>query len=291
MDKLQETSIVFPNLDITFYNVGDHINIFGFPVMYYGIIIAVGMLFAGMIIIHEGKRQGFAEDDLLDVIVWGIVCGIIGARVYYVIFAWERYSGNLLSVFNIREGGLAIYGGMIGCLIAIVVIAVKKGLDFFALVDCIIIGVPIGQMFGRWGNFFNREAFGGYSDGLLAMRLPLSAVRQDDAVTSEMMDNLITENGIKWIQVHPTFLYESMWSLAVFLILYFVIRKRKQWNGEVFFFYFLLYGIGRFGIESLRTDQLLLPYVNFPVSQCVSGLCVIVSTGVIVYRSLMIRRG
>lgn len=287
MEQLQEKSIVFPNLDITLYDVGDHVDIFGFPVMYYGIIIAVGMLLAGFIILHEGRRVGFSEDDLLDVLLWGIVCGIIGARVYYVVFAWDRYSDNLFSIFNIREGGLAIYGGMIGCLLAVIVVAARRKLEFFALADCIILGVPIGQAFGRWGNFFNREAFGGYTNGLLAMRLPVSAVRQDDAVTSEMMDHLITENGIRWIQVHPTFLYESMWSCVVFLILYFIIRRKKKWDGEVFFWYLLLYGSGRFLIEALRTDQLLLPYLGLPVSQCLSALLVTVSIAIIVYNSLL----
>ena len=287
MEQLQEKSIVFPNLDITLYDVGDHVDIFGFPVMYYGIIIAVGMLLAGFVILREGRRVGFSEDDLLDVLLWGIVCGIIGARVYYVVFAWDRYSDNLFSIFNIREGGLAIYGGMIGCLLAVIVVAARRKLDFFALADCIILGVPIGQAFGRWGNFFNREAFGGYTNGLLAMRLPVSAVRQDDAVTSEMMDHLITENGIRWIQVHPTFLYESMWSCVVFLILYFIIRRKKKWDGEVFFWYLLLYGSGRFLIEALRTDQLLLPYLGLPVSQCLSALLVTVSIAIIVYNSLL----
>ncbi len=287
MEQLQEKSIVFPNLDITLYDVGDHVDIFGFPVMYYGIIIAVGMLLAGFVILREGRRVGFSEDDLLDVLLWGIVCGIIGARVYYVVFAWDRYSDNLFSIFNIREGGLAIYGGMIGCLLAVIVVAARRKLEFFALADCIILGVPIGQAFGRWGNFFNREAFGGYTNGLLAMRLPVSAVRQDDAVTSEMMDHLITENGIRWIQVHPTFLYESMWSCVVFLILYFIIRRKKKWDGEVFFWYLLLYGSGRFLIEALRTDQLLLPYLGLPVSQCLSALLVTVSIAIIVYNSLL----
>ncbi len=281
---LSERSIVFPHLHLTLPEVGDHIDIFGFSIMYYGIVIACGMLLAGAFILHEGKRQGFQEDDLLDIILWGILCGILGARIYYVLFSLDRYSGRWLSVFNLREGGLAIYGGIIGCLLAIIVTTRRKGLSFFAVADVMVFGGLIGQICGRWGNFFNREAFGSYTDNLFAMRLPVDAVRQPEAVTDEMQKHLLAESGIDWISVHPTFLYESLWNIGVFLILYFFVRKRKTWDGEIFFFYLLLYGAGRFWIESLRTDQLHILGTDLAVSQCLAAICVIVSAAVLFYK-------
>ena len=282
--KWTEQTIRFPHLHLTLYKVGDHIDIFGFPVMYYGMVIACGMLLAGMFILREGKKQGFKEDDLLDILLWGIVCGIIGARVYYVLFSLDRYSGRWLSVFNLREGGLAIYGGIIGCLAAVIVTTRRKGLSFFAVADVLVFGGLIGQICGRWGNFFNREAFGDYTDTLFAMRIPIVAVRQPEAVTEVMRQHIITEAGLDWISVHPTFLYESLWNIGVFLVLYFVVRRIKKWDGEIFFSYLLLYGAGRFWIESLRTDQLHLFGTGLAVSQCVAGACVLISTAILFYK-------
>lgn len=278
---LTEQTIRFPHLHLTLPNVGDHIDIFGFPVMYYGIVIACGMLLAGAFIVREGKRQGFREDDLLDIILWGIIWGIVGARVYYVLFSLDRYSGRWLSVFNLREGGLAIYGGIIGGTIAVIVTTRRKGLSFFAVADILVFGVLIGQICGRWGNFFNREAFGDYTDSFFAMQIPVNSVRQPEAITETMRQHIVTESGIDWISVHPTFLYESLWNIGVFLILYFFVRNIKKWDGEIFFSYLLLYGIGRFWIESLRTDQLHLFGTNLAISQCLAGVCIILSVAIL----------
>lgn len=281
---LSENSIRFPNLDVTFYNVGDHIDVFGFPVMYYGIVIAFGMLLAGAFILREGKAAGFAEDDLLDVMLWGIICGIIGARVYYVLFSLDYYSGRWLAVFNTREGGLAIFGGVIGALIGVACVTKKKGLSYPAILDVVVFGGVIGQICGRWGNFFNREAFGRYYDGLFAMMLPVNSVRQSGSVTEEMMEHLVSEGGIEWISVHPAFLYESLWNIGVFLVLYFVVRKNKTWDGQIFFSYLLLYGAGRLWIEGLRTDQLMFFGTQLAVSQCLAGMCIVLSGAVLAYK-------
>ncbi len=163
---ISEKSILFPHLHVTFENVGQSLNVFGFSIAFYGMIIALGMLLAGAFILWEARRLGYSEDDYLDMIIAGIICGVIGARVYYVIFAWDRYQDDILSVFNIRQGGLAIYGGIIGGLVAVVITCRRKGISFFKAADVLIFGVLIGQIMGRFGNFFNREAFGGYTDGL-----------------------------------------------------------------------------------------------------------------------------
>ena len=283
---MSDRSIRFPHLGITFDRVGDHIDLFGFPVMYYGIVIACGMLLAGLFILREGKRQGLREEDLLDIVLWGIVCGVIGARVYYVLFSLDAYRGRWLSVFNLREGGLAIYGGFIGGVLAVVVCCKKKGLSFWRVADIAVMGGVIGQICGRWGNFFNREAFGAYTDSLFAMQLPLSSVRQPGAVTEEMRQHIVSEGGMEWIQVHPTFLYEALWNCGVFLVLYCFVRPRKRWDGQVFFSYLMLYGAGRLWIEGLRTDQLILFGTGLPVSQCLAGCFIVLAAGVLSYQRL-----
>ena len=280
---MSESSILFPHLNLTFYHVGESVEIFGITIAYYGMVIALGMLVTGAFIIRETRRLGYSEDDFLDIIIAGIVCGVIGARVYYVIFAWDRYRGDILSVFNIRQGGLAIYGGIIGGLIAVIVMCKRKNLSFFQVADVVIPGVVIGQIMGRFGNFFNREAFGGYTDGLFAMQLPVNAIRQPEAVTEEMLSHLMTIGGIDFISVHPTFLYEALWNLGVFAVLLW-FRTRKKADGEVFFLYLALYGAGRFWIEGLRTDSLMLFGTPFAVSQCLAAICVMIGAGAIAYR-------
>lgn len=281
---LTDKSIVFPHLHIYLKDVGEGFELFGTSIAFYGMIIACGMLLAGVFILYEGKRVGFAEDDLLDTILAGIICGILGARLYYVAFSWDYYSRNPSHIFNIREGGLAIYGGIIGGLLAVIVVCRIKKMDFFKMADVAIFGVVIGQILGRWGNFFNREAFGDYTDRLFAMCIPVDAVRQSGAITDEMYKHLVIIDDIEMISVHPTFLYESLWNLGVLMILFFVVRKYKTWDGEIFFSYLLLYGAGRFWIEGLRTDQLLVPGTHFAVSQCLAAACVVVASGVLYYK-------
>jgi phosphatidylglycerol:prolipoprotein diacylglycerol transferase len=267
-------TIRFPHLHITLNHVGQYFNLFGFHVAFYGCVIALGMILGVMMILHEAKRTGQSEDNYLDIAIWTLIFSVIGARIYYVVFAWDLYKDNLLSVFNIRQGGLAIYGGVLaGILTAFIVCKIKK-MPFLLVADTCIIGLPIGQMLGRWGNFFNREAFGGYTDSLFAMQIPLDAVRQEGAVTQEMMEHLKTIKGVEYISVHPTFLYESLWSLGVFLLLFFM-RKHVRFHGQQFLTYLVAYGAGRFWIEGLRTDQLFLTGTSIPVSQLLAAIMVV----------------
>ena len=268
-------NISFPNLGIYLDHVGKSISIFGFSIAYYGMIIGAAILMGFLIATAEAKRTGQNPEDYLDMGIVGVIAGIAGARIYYVIFSWDLYKDNLLSIFNLREGGLAIYGGVIGAVIAVFVMAAVKKKSPFQILDTIALALLNGQMLGRWGNFFNREAFGEYTDGLFAMKLPVDAVRSSD-ITTKMWNHAETVKGVMYIQVHPTYLYESMWCLMV-LIIMLLYRKHKKFDGEVFLIYLLGYGLGRFWIESLRTDQLLLPKVGLPVSQLLAGTIVIVS--------------
>ncbi|WP_461879224.1 prolipoprotein diacylglyceryl transferase [Fusicatenibacter sp.] len=284
-----DMEINFPNLGIYLDHVGKNISIFGFSIAYYGIVIVTGMMIAIWIAQREAKRTGQNPEQYLDLAMIGIAAGILGARIYYVVFAWDYYKDDLLSIFNIRQGGLAIYGGIIGACIAVVIYSRKKKQSFGLLMDTASMSIVFGQIMGRWGNFFNREAFGDYTNNLFAMQLPVSAVRANE-ITQKMWDHVVTVNGVEYIQVHPTFLYEGLWNVGVLLFLFW-FRKRKKFNGEVFLMYLIGYGLGRIWIEGLRTDQLLLPVVGLPVSQLLSGCLVAGCTILVVWKRKKLSSG
>ncbi len=265
-------NINFPNLHIYMEHVGKNITIGNFTIAYYGIIIAIGMI-AGLILAsYQAKKTGQDPDTYFDLAFVAIICSLVGARLYYVAFRWDLYKDNLIRIFNVREGGLAIYGGVIAAIITTFVFSRLKKLPFGRLCDTAGLGLVLGQIIGRWGNFFNREAFGGYTDNLLAMQLPISAVRASD-VTDELLEHVVVLDGISYIQVHPTFLYESLWN-AVLLTLLLVFFRKRKFEGEVFLWYLIGYGVGRFWIETLRTDQLLIPGIGYPVSKALAALLV-----------------
>ena len=275
-----DMSIRFPHLGIYLPNVGKTISVFGFDIAYYGITIAIAMIVGISIALHEAKRTGQNQDTYLDLLMLTMLTSVVGARIYYVIFSWSNYKDNLGEILNIRNGGLAIYGGIIAGVITVFVYSKITKMKFLQIADTVCMGLAAGQIIGRWGNFFNREAFGEYTNNLLAMQLPVSAVRENE-ITSAMWNHVVTIGGVEYIQVHPTFLYEGLWNLMVLLFLFW-FRKRKKFEGELFFCYLAGYGVGRFWIESLRTDQLLLPGIHVPVSQMLSAVLVVVSLSVII---------
>lgn len=277
-----DMSIRFPHLGIYLPNVGKTISVFGFDIAYYGITIAIAMIVGISIALHEAKRTGQNQDTYLDLLMLTMLTSVVGARIYYVIFSWDNYKDNLGEILNIRNGGLAIYGGIIAGAITVFIYSKITKMKFLQIADTVCMGLVAGQIIGRWGNFFNREAFGEYTNNLLAMQLPVSAVRKNE-ITSAMWNHVVTIGGVEYIQVHPTFLYEGLWSFMVLLFLFW-FRKRKKFEGELFFCYLAGYGAGRFWIESLRTDQLLLPGIHVPVSQLLSAVLVIVSLSVIIYK-------
>ena len=269
------TAINFPHLGIYLDHVGKSISVFGFEIAYYGIIMGSSILLGLFLAEREAKRTGQDPDTYTDMVIYAIVFSIICARAYYVIFSWENYKDNLLSIFNLRQGGIAIYGSLIGAVATVYVYCKGKKLSFLQMTDTACIGLVAGQILGRWGNFFNREAFGGYTDGLLAMQLPVSAVRAHE-ITDEMWAHVQVIGGEQFIQVHPTFLYESLWNLGVICFLYWY-RTRKKFQGELFLTYLLGYGLGRVWIEGLRTDQLQIGDTGSPVSQLLAGVLILFS--------------
>lgn len=279
--------ISFVNLGITIEHLRNSITIFGFRIAFYGIIIGIGMLAGMAVAFSDAKRRGQDPDMYLDFALYAIIFSIIGARLYYVIFEWDMYKDNLLQILNLRAGGLAIYGGVIGAVLTLLVFTRIKKVSFFSMADSGVLGLITGQIIGRWGNFFNCEAFGGYTDNLLAMRIKMSLVNPS-MISQELLDRQIVENGTVYIQVHPTFLYESLWNLGVLLFMLWY-RKRKRFDGEMLWLYFLGYGLGRVWIEGLRTDQLKLPGTPLAVSQLLSAVLVVTAAGVIAYHRRKMR--
>jgi phosphatidylglycerol---prolipoprotein diacylglyceryl transferase len=274
--------IRFVHLGITINHLKSSISVFGFRIAFYGIIIGIGMLAGLWIAQSDAKRRRQDPELYLDFALYAIICSIIGARLYYVIFEWDYYKNNLLQIFNLRAGGLAIYGGVIAGTITMIVYTRMKKVSFFSMADTGVLGLVTGQIIGRWGNFFNCEAFGGYTDSLLAMRIRRALVN-DNMLNADVLNHRIVENGVEYIQVHPTFFYESCWNLCLLLFMLW-FRRYKKYDGQMLWIYLFGYGIGRFWIESLRTDQLILFGTGLPVSQALSLVLILVAAGNLIWR-------
>ncbi len=274
--------IRFVHLGITIEHLKNSISVFGFWIAFYGIIIGIGMLAGIWIAQSDAKRRGQDPELYLDFALYAIICAIIGARIYYVVFEWDYYGKNLIQIFNLRAGGLAVYGGVIAGAITMFVYTKVKKVSFFSMADTAVLGLVTGQIIGRWGNFFNCEAFGGYTDSLFAMRIKRSLVN-DNMLNADVLSHKIVENGVEFIQVHPTFLYESCWNLCLLLFMLW-FRRYKKYDSQMLWIYLLGYGTGRFWIESLRTDQLILFGSGLAVSQVLSLILILVGAGNLIVR-------
>ena len=207
-------------------------SILGLDIMWYGILIACGILLAIIVSSREATRLGYKDGQVTDICLFAIPLGIVGARLYYVVFNWSQYAGDLREIINIRGGGLAIHGGILAGILTVWVFTRIKKLEFFRMADILVLGLPMAQAIGRWGNFINGEAHGGPTN------LPWAIL-------------------VEGQRVHPTFLYESVWDWMIFVYI-FMIRKNKKYEGQLLVDYIFLYSLGRFFIEGLRTDSLML---------------------------------
>ncbi|MDU5069731.1 prolipoprotein diacylglyceryl transferase [Finegoldia magna] len=223
-------------------------SIFGIDIMWYGILISLGVVLGYVVAVKLAKIENISENAILDILIWALPLAILGARVYYVIFEWDYYSQNLREIIDIRGGGLAIYGGIIAAVTTCYVICKKKNLKFLKMLDIFMPAIALGQAIGRWGNFINKEAYG----------------------TPTNLPWAITIEGVK---VHPTFLYESLGDFIIFLVLVYIFKNKKKFHGQITSLYMILYGILRFFVEGLRTDSLYIGALR--VSQLVSIVIVI----------------
>ena len=260
-------TISFPRLGIDLVLDRVAFSIFGFPVYWYGIIIALGFAMGICLASVVAKKLGEDKDIVLDIALICAPVSIVFARLYYCIFKWEDYAYNPLSVFDIRSGGIAIYGAIIGAVIAALVFCKVKKKNTLQIFDIGAVGLVTGQMIGRWGNFVNQEAFG--SNTSLPWGMTGTRIREYLADLKAQGYAVFPDQP-----VHPTFLYESLWSLATLVLLFVIIYKCYRYNGQVFFAYTSLYGLGRFWIEGLRTDSLMLG--NIRISQLVAIICFLV---------------
>ena len=270
-DIMGKMDIAFPHMGVYLKNVPKNFTIFGFSIAMYGVIIGLGFLLALFFIAHIAKKTDQNPEDYWDIAIYIIIFSILGARAYYVFFAWDYYKDNPISIFNIRNGGLAIYGGVIAGFLTIFIYTRIKKKSFLLFGDTIMYGLLLGQIIGRWGNFTNREAFGEYTDNFFAMRLPVEMIRSNE-ITELMKEHM--SSATNYVQVSPTFLYESLWNLGV-LILMLLYLHHKKFNGELILFYLGGYGLGRAWIEGLRTDQLKMHTTHLPVSQMLA-ICLVI---------------
>ncbi len=276
---MNSAEIAFPNIGIYIPHLPKGITIGGFTIAFYGMIIAAGMLSGLWLACHQAQRTGQKKEVYTDFAIYAIIFSLIGARLYYVAFSWENYKDDLLQIFNTRGGGMAIYGAVIAAILTAIIYCKVKKYNFFLLADTAVGGLVLGQIIGRYGNFFNREAFGEYTNSLFAMRLRVDQVNPTN-ITELMKSHMTTIDSVQYIQVHPTFLYESLWNILV-LVLILVFTTKKKFNGEIFLLYLVGYALGRVWIEGLRTDQLQIGSTGIAVSQVLSGAIVIV--GVVVW--------
>lgn len=283
-DRMDITDIAFPNLGIYLENVPRKFTLFGFDIYLYGMIIGIGVLMGVLMAVHMAKKEKLDPDIIWDFAIYAVIFSVIGARLYYVAFSWDDYKDNLLSILNTRKGGMAIYGGVIGAFITLFAYGKIKKCSPYQIGDCGVFGLVLGQIIGRWGNFFNREVFGQYTDSLFAMRIPVDAVRVQD-ISESHLAGMEAMGAVNFIQVQPTFLYEGIGNVVVLTLMY-VCHKKKKYQGQMCLFYLGSYGIVRFFVEGIRTDQLLIPGTQLPVSQMLGIVMFVgsvVTNGVILY--------
>ena len=261
MVSAQYSVISFPSLGIS-VNPPRSISLGPLNIYFYGIIIACGLVLAVLYCMNRSKEFGIKEDDILDGVLWVTPFAICCARAYYCIFAWHEYAANPISVLYIWNGGLAIYGGVIGALIGVTVLCKLKKIKLPAMLDLVLLGFLIGQSIGRWGNFMNREAFGAPTDSFFRMGLYNTITGQTEFY-------------------HPTFLYESVWNLCGFLLLHF-LSKRRKYDGQIALCYAAWYGLGRCLIEGLRMDSLY--WGSFRVSQMLAGISCVAAVIVLIWQ-------
>lgn len=284
-DIMNNADIAFPHLGIYLRNVPKQFTVFNYTITLYAVIITIGVLLAVKMCEHVAKMCGHDGEIYWDIYLPLVFLSVLGARIYYVIFSWDLYRDNPISVLYIHQGGLAIYGGVLTGFAVLFAISKIKKRPFLELSDMVMHGLLVGQILGRWGNFTNREVFGQYTDNLFAMRLPIAAVRPGDI--SESISEQIIE-GTNYIQVHPTFLYESCWNLVLLILMLLYVKVRYapairagseaktglftgSFEGEMTLIYLGGYGLGRAIIEGIRTDQLLIPGTQLAVSQLLGG--------------------
>ncbi len=284
MTNAEWNTISFPKLNIELPVYSTAFTIFGFEIKWYGLLIMLGLLFAVVYCFKKMKSFGIDDDRATNVVFAGFIGAVICARLYYVIMSWDSFKDDLVSILMVRDGGLAIYGGIIGAVVIGFIAAKINKVRFMPLMDLVGMGFLIGQAFGRWGNFFNHECYG--SNTTLPWGMTSPRIQAELTAEASQIFELTGVTVDPMQPVHPCFLYESLWCLTGFILLHFYSKHRK-FDGELFLIYLGWYGLGRMFIEGLRTDSLMIGHLR--VSQLVAGICVVASIAVIIYMRNKIR--
>ncbi len=282
-ENLDYNQIVFPKLGIDVTINPTAFTVFGMEIQWYGILITIGLLLAMMFGFRNMRSLGIDPDRAIDAVIGGIIGGLVGARLYYVAFNWDEFSGDLLLILNTRSGGLAIYGGIIGALLVGGIVAKLRKVRLLPLLDIVGTCFLIGQGIGRWGNFINQEAFGCNTDSIFCMSG--GRIQEWIGQTYNAMGDYSIDASIG---VHPCFLYESVWCLTGFALLAVALKKWRKFDGQIFLMYIGWYGFGRFFIEGLRTDSLMIGTLR--VSQVLAAICVIVSVILLIVITFRVKR-
>ncbi len=286
--SLDYYEIVFPKLGIDITIDSTAFSIGNLTIQWYGILITLGLVLAMIYAFSQLKHYGLNADRFLDAVIGGIIGGIIGARVYYVLLNWSDYAGDWKSIFNFRAGGLAIYGGIIGGLLVGCLVAKLRSVKILPMLDIAGIGFLLAQGIGRWGNFFNQEAFGKNTDSIFGMSGGrIQAWIENSYTSTSYYANFGTELDSS-LPVHPCFLYESAWCLLGFVLLAIFAKKIRRYDGQIFLIYIGWYGLERAVVESLRVDSLVIG--NVRISQLLAILCVIASVLLQIICGLRVRR-
>lgn len=277
--------VIFPNLGIEIAKLPSGFYIGKLYIAFYGVVIAIGMILAAIVCIQRAKKTNQYTENYVDIAIISIIAGVIGARIYYVVFALDEFH-SFVDVINTRNGGLAIYGGVIGGIIAVFFVCRYKKIGFLRALDTCVPGIILAQAIGRWGNFFNKEAYGTFTDSFFKMQIRLDAA--NGGSQQDVLSHIVQVNGTDYIQVHPTFLYESLWCILVFILLL-VFSKYQQYNGEVTLWYLGGYALERAFVEGLRTDQLRVGEIA--VSQLLSVALVVGAFAILLINRIRINTG
>lgn len=275
-------TINFPNLGIELESVGRGISFLGIEISFYGLLMALAIIVGTAVIMLEARYTGQHIEDYLELVIVTVPAAVLGARLYYIIFGWGDFKGAFFQIFAMWKGGFAFYGGLIAGIAVIIIYANFRNMWTAEVLDTVTLGVLAGQVIASWGSYYNRESFGEYTDGLFAMQLPIETLRVVD-VTDKMRNYLVEIEGVKFVQVQPVFLYQSIWCLLL-LIGLFIYRYHKEFDGEVFCLYIAAYSLGRVWMDGMRTDAL-------PLSRIVAFLFMAAAIAILVYNRRLDGKG
>lgn len=280
-------SVRFPHLGINIYNLAKSFKVFGMEITVDAIVALVAIIAGFLILIYEVKLTWQDMDAYINMSICAMLTAVIGARLYYVIFNWGYYRGNLLQVFHLGNGGLSVYGGAVAAVITCIVFSGIKKIALLRIADTVCMGIVLWKAVDVWGSFFNREVFGKYTDSLFAMQIKYDETA--GIMNQDILNHLTRYGGAIYIQVHPIFLYESLWCLMLFALIM-AFRRYKKFEGEVFMWCVAGYSLGRAWIDMMRADKLPAHGLNMPLSVVLALICAIVPTCICVIKRIILKK-